>query len=55
MATKTPPAETPKGTEVLSNDTMQIVDNTDVQVVEEAPVETEEVEILGGLVQINYK
>lgn len=53
MATKN--AETPKGTEVVTRTDMEIVDNTDVTVAPEAPVETEEVEILNGLVQVNYK
>jgi hypothetical protein len=53
MATKN--AETPKpATEAVSNDTY-IVDNTDIVEQEVVTVETEEVEILGGLVQVNYK
>lgn len=52
MATKN--AETPKGTEVVTRTDMEIVDNTDVTVVEEKPVETESFELLGGLTQVNY-
>lgn len=56
MAAKNP--ETPevsKGTEVVTRTDMEIVDNTDVVVVEDVAVEAEEVEILNGLVQVNYK
>jgi len=51
----TKPAAAPKDTEVVTRTDMEIVDNTDIQVTEEVSVETEEVEILNGLVQINYK
>ena len=44
--------EAPK-TEAVTN--MEYVDNTDVVVVETATVETEEVEILNGLTQVNYR
>jgi hypothetical protein len=49
---KTQAPEADKGTEVVTN--MEIVDNTDVVVVEEKAVETESYELLGGLTQVNY-
>ena len=48
-------AAAPKVTEVVTRKDMEIVDNTDVKVEAPAPVETEVVEILNGLVQVNYK
>ena len=51
MATKN---EKP-ATEVVTQNTIEIVDNTDVQAVPEKPVESEEYELMGGIVQVNYK
>jgi len=47
--------EAPKsGIEVLSNNKLEIVDNTVEKPVEVKPVETESYELLNGLVQVNY-
>lgn len=49
------PAEAPKGIEVVSNDGFVIEDNTDVAPVEPPVVEAEEIELIDGIVQVNYK
>lgn len=54
MATPKNPTEAPKGTEVVSNNTL-MVDNTDVTEVVEVKVETESYELVDGLIQVNYK
>lgn len=40
---------------VVTNNTFQVVDNTDAKAEPEAPVESESVELLAGFVQVNYR
>jgi hypothetical protein len=55
MSTKNTTPAAPKGTEVVSNNAMEIVDNTDVTVTEVETVESESYELVSGLTQVNYK
>ena len=48
------PAEAPEGPVVKSNDTLEIIDNTEASVEAARPVETEEYELTEGLLQVNY-
>ena len=45
----------PETLTAISNNSLQIIDNTVEAPVEEAPVEVEEVPLLGALVQFNYR
>lgn len=55
MATKSAPEAPRASTEAVSNNSFEIIDNTDIVETEVVHVESEEVEILNGLVQVNYK
>lgn len=46
--------EAPAALEVISNNTLEIVDNTEAAEVAVVEVATEEVPLLGDLVQVNY-
>lgn len=56
---KTPAAAAPEapaaGLEVITNSAFQVVDNTEAVAEPEAPVETDEVQLIGDFVQVNYR
>jgi hypothetical protein len=55
MATaKKPEVTADEGLTVTSNDGLQIVDNTDAVEVEVVAVQTEVVELMDGITQVNY-